>query len=177
VTTDRIFGVAIVRNARLADAEAVAEVHVESWKATYRGIFPDEYLDGLAAVDRLPMWQDLLGHGPDERLSVLVVEDNSGAVCGFALSRPADEAESAELSAIYLHPRVWRKGLGRLLHQRLVTRLRSQGYAEAILWVHPGNDRARRFYEACGWADDGAERTETVWGIAAAERRYRLRLL
>ena len=28
-------------------------VHVRSWQVAYRGLFPDDYLDGLRAEDRL----------------------------------------------------------------------------------------------------------------------------
>jgi hypothetical protein len=40
-----------VRPAILADALSVAVVQVESWRSTYRGLVPDEYLDGLS-IDR-----------------------------------------------------------------------------------------------------------------------------
>ena len=29
------------------------------------------------------------------------------------------------------------------------------GFAESVLWVLPGNARARRFYERRGWRDGG----------------------
>ena len=39
-------------------------------------------------------------------------------------------------------------------------RLASAGFREATLWVVRENDRARRFYEALGWALDGAEKVD-----------------
>jgi RimJ/RimL family protein N-acetyltransferase len=47
---------------------------------------------------------------------------------------------------------------------------------EAVLWVLPGNRRARRFYEAAGWVADGAERSAEVQGVVVPEVRYRRRL-
>ncbi|HNI60392.1 MAG TPA: GNAT family N-acetyltransferase, partial [Pseudomonadota bacterium] len=35
-----------VRPAGPDDAEAIARVHVETWRATYRGLVPDHYLLG-----------------------------------------------------------------------------------------------------------------------------------
>jgi HAD superfamily hydrolase (TIGR01509 family) len=37
-----------VREATPADAGAIARVHIESWRSTYRGIVPDEYLESLS---------------------------------------------------------------------------------------------------------------------------------
>jgi hypothetical protein len=41
-----------VRPARPDDALPVAGVHVRSWQAAYRGLLPDDYLDGLRAEER-----------------------------------------------------------------------------------------------------------------------------
>ena len=51
-----------MREAILADAEAIATVHVRSWQAAYRGQLPDEYLDGLTVEDRLSQHQWALEH-------------------------------------------------------------------------------------------------------------------
>lgn len=165
-----------MRDAGPGDAAAVAEIHVVSWKATYRGLLPDEPLDRLAVGDRLPMWQRYFDRPRGERGDVLVVLDDGGTVCGFANAAPAaGHGEAvAELFTIYLHPDAWGTGLGHLLHEALVERLRERGYREAVLHVHPGNGRARRFYEAHGWRDDGVDRHETIWDVDVAERRYRL---
>src|SRR3989442_5790865 len=37
-----------IRPAVVEDAPAIAQVHVESWKTTYKGIFPESLLDGLS---------------------------------------------------------------------------------------------------------------------------------
>ena len=50
------------------------------------------------------------------------------------------------------------------------------GFSKAMLWVHPGNERARRFYEAHGWVDDGVERQQTVIDVEVPEVRYSLDL-
>jgi hypothetical protein len=35
------------REAIIADVAAIARVHVESWRTTYRGLLPDDYLGHL----------------------------------------------------------------------------------------------------------------------------------
>ena len=57
--------------------------------------------------------------------------------------------------------------------QQGVTALTEDGFPTAVLWVHPGNERACGFYEARGWELEEAERIQEVWGIMVPEVRYR----
>jgi hypothetical protein len=43
----------LVRKATTADAGAVSLINNESWKACYRGLFPQEYLNDLRTDDAL----------------------------------------------------------------------------------------------------------------------------
>jgi hypothetical protein len=63
-------------------------------------------------------------------------------------------------------------GPGRLPASAELARL---GFAETVLWVLPGNARARRFYETAGGVADGASRSGEVFGVAISEVRYRRR--
>jgi hypothetical protein len=36
----------------MGDTSTVGEVHVRAWQAAYRGVMPDEYLNGLKPEDR-----------------------------------------------------------------------------------------------------------------------------
>src|SRR6185503_5337021 len=38
------------------DLEPIALLHAQSWRSTYRGIVPDEFLDQLADSDRREFW-------------------------------------------------------------------------------------------------------------------------
>jgi hypothetical protein len=55
-------------------------------------------------------------------------------------------------------------------------RLAAAGFAQATLWVLDANARARRFYEAGGWSDNGSVRTEDFQGLRLTEVRYRRQL-
>jgi GNAT superfamily N-acetyltransferase len=163
-----------IRDARLADARDMAEVHVRSWQVAYRGLFPDEHLDALDPSQREAWRMRMLDSLPGDRAS-LVVEER-GVVVAFADVGPAGWVEGAvdgELYAIYLHPAMWGRGLGRALLGAAEVRLAELGHDAAVLWVLDGNLRARRFYEAAGWSPDGPRRVEPVWGVDANEVRYR----
>ena len=38
----------IIREAHPNDGPGMAKVHVDTWRAAYRGILPDDFLDGLS---------------------------------------------------------------------------------------------------------------------------------
>ena len=42
-----------------------------------------------------------------------------------------------------------------------------------MLWVLVDNVRAERFYAKDGWAPDGTQRTDTVWGVQVNDQRFR----
>jgi len=46
-----------VRPASEDDAARLAEVHVAAWRATYRGVMTDEYLDGLDVGRAASAWR------------------------------------------------------------------------------------------------------------------------
>jgi ribosomal protein S18 acetylase RimI-like enzyme len=140
---------------------------------------PDEYLNGLSVEERGEMWRNVLRHPPLPKDRRLVAEDH-GRVVGFIVLGPAggdDERDTGEVFSLNVDPASWRHGIGRALLEAGVDTLLNFGFREAVLWVHPGNERARRFYEAAGWQDDHAERRQDVLGVEVSEVRYRLRPL
>ncbi len=161
-----------VRDARIADAGALAEIHVRSWQVAYRGIFPDDFLDALD-VERRRRWRgNRLGNPPPRTVTLLV--EAAGDPVGFADLGPASGLENTgEIYAIYLHPDHWGRGCGRVLMQAALQRMGDLGFDDAILWVVAENGRARRFYETAGWVFDGTRRIEEIGGVQANELRYR----
>jgi ribosomal protein S18 acetylase RimI-like enzyme len=122
------------RRATLKDADAIAAVHVESWKTTYAGIVPDEYLASLDVGERAGMWKRLLA-SPD--LFIFVAEDGTG-VFGFVGGGRVREAISgfaAELYALYVLREHQGRGAGRLLTFALVDRLCEEGFESMLVWV------------------------------------------
>jgi ribosomal protein S18 acetylase RimI-like enzyme len=165
-----------VRRALDSDAHAIAAVHIESWRAAYVGLVPDDFLAQMSVDQREEAWRENLAAmvWPSPGTMVLVDTD---AVTGFTSVGPSRDDDAApgtgELWAIYLRPDTWGTGAGRLLLGEAVARLREAGFEQATLWVLTGNERARRFYEADGWSSDGTERTESRPGFVLNEIRYR----
>jgi GNAT superfamily N-acetyltransferase len=162
-----------VREARPEDALAIAEVHVRAWQRGYAGLIDDEFLAALRPEDRAARYE--LG-SEDPAVPTMIVATEAGSVLGFAgvgPSRDADTPEAGEVVALYVDPEHWRGGVGRLLLDESLRRLRESGAEEAVLWVLLGNEVAERFYEAEGWRRDGAERSEQPYGVISRVRRFR----
>lgn len=166
-----------IRQAGVADGQAIAVVHVRSWQAAYRGLVPQQYLDAMTPAQRRPGWERLLAETSWPRNGVLVAEADDGLVgfAGFGPTRDQDEnpATVAELATIYLAPEVWGEGIGSRLMAAALEIMAQAGYEEVTLWVLDTNVRARRFYEANGWHDDGSVKEDDTRGFALTEIRYR----
>jgi ribosomal protein S18 acetylase RimI-like enzyme len=168
---------ATVREPRPADAPALGRVHVRAWQSAYRGgLMPDDYLDGLSVDERTQMWSEALDRPARPRTARFVAEDDIGDVVGFIVVGPEagdPDHEIGEVYAINVDPAAWGSGHGRALLEAGTRALADAGFAQAILWVHPGNDRACRFYERAGWEREGTERRQEVLGVEVPEVRYR----
>ena len=164
-----------VRLARAGDEHAIAEVHVRTWQAAYRGDVPDPVLDNLSIERRAQAWSQIIAKSALPT-GAFVVED-AGEVVGFAHiahSRDGDAGEYVgELTAIYVSRPHWGSGAGTLLLETAVAGLRERGFSEATLWVLETNERARRFYESAGWELDGAVKIDERDGFQLHEVRYR----
>ncbi|MCL6454130.1 MAG: GNAT family N-acetyltransferase [Alicyclobacillus sp.] len=140
-----------IRRATPADAAAVARVHVDSWRTTYRGIVPNDFLDGMSYEASAARWQRLFAAGdPDYAMFVATVGD--GTVIGFANGghiRTADPEFSGELYALYLLATHQRQGIGAQLWQAVANHLVRRGMDSLLVWVLAENS-ACRFYEAMG---------------------------
>jgi len=165
----------LIRDARPADATRLAEIQAASWRAAYRGLLSDAFLEGLTATTRLDWWVSRLARIPP-RWAVLVTE-SEGDVTGFVTIGHCDDDDrrvpnAGELYAMYVDPDHWDRGFGRDLLLGAENCFRASGYTDASLWVVRDNQRARRFYEDGGWRADGLEKRMIIGSDAVVAVRY-----
>lgn len=165
------------RDARPGDARAIAETHVASWHAAYRGVISDAALDELTVESLEPRWLAEVVSPKDEASTVAVVEVE-GRIAGYSRFGPAldddlDPGATGEVYGFYLHPDLWGRGAGRALMEHVIGDLRARGFDLGVLWVVQANDRAQGFYRALGWAPDGRD---DKLCIDAPEFRFRREL-
>jgi GNAT superfamily N-acetyltransferase len=163
--------------ASVADADEIGAMHVRSWQGAYQGLMPQEYLGQLDPAERADRWRRILRDVDSYRGGVLIATTAAGIV-GFAAYGPTrdddgDPDRTGEVGAIYLLPEAWGKGKGRRLMAAALRNLAEAGYLDATLWVLDSNARARQFYAAGGWGQDGAVKHDDRHGFPLTEVRYR----
>lgn len=159
-----------IRAAHLADAEAIARVHVAAWRWAYDGLMPAGLLQGLDVAARTKQWQQQLCR--DNGTAVFVAEDPDG-ISGFVSCGPCRDGEArAEVYALYLLKQSQGTGVGRALWQQATSWLAAQGHEAVQVWVLDTNQLARGFYEAAGLSADGQTKTSQWAGAPLREVSY-----
>jgi ribosomal protein S18 acetylase RimI-like enzyme len=165
----------LIREAVPADARAMARVHVDSWRTTYRGIIADSVLDELSYELRERNWHSALTEHSDRNF-IHVVESDDGRVVGFVAAGKGREGRpdfQAEVFAIYVLQEFHGRGCGKALMLASAERLLQEGMRSMLLWVLVENP-SRGFYERLGGKRleekqitiDGESLTEVAYGWA-----------
>ena len=133
----------------VGDAEAIARLHVASWREAYAAIVPQAVLDAVDMAERLARWQEhLAGDG------VTFLAEVDGAAAGFIRAgRPAEPlvaGADGHIFALYVRERYHRRGIGRGLLARAAAKWRGHGGEALSVGVLTANARAVAFYEALG---------------------------
>jgi ribosomal protein S18 acetylase RimI-like enzyme len=157
-----------IRRATPEDAAKIAHVHVDSWRTTYAGIVPDEYLAALNEGERETQWQHWLTSDTPIYVSEL---DNQvvGFIGGGPIREPIEDYD-AELYAIYILQQAQGQGIGKALLRQLAAMLQTQGFSSMVVCVLDQNP-ARHFYMRTG-AQFLASKEIEIGGATLAEAAY-----
>jgi len=134
--------------ANMHDAEAIARIHVETWRSTYAGLLPDNLLVGMSFEKQTKMWQRMLRGGE----TVIVAEDPRYGIIGFGSYGPNRSTRSkfsGEVYTLYMLPDFQGLSIGQGLLRALFGALAREGHETALIWVLATNP-SRFFYEAMG---------------------------
>lgn len=158
-----------IRTAGERDLEAIRALLVETWHATYDGIYGAE---GVAAIsDR---WHSVawLRQSMRRPRSEFIVADTGSQLVGMAYAAILDnDAGVAELQEMNVRPAMQGMGVGGLL----LDEVQSSFFECRLirLEVEEKNHRAVRFYEAAGFVRTGSKKA-TQWvdaTLATMEKR------
>lgn len=151
-----------VRPARAADAAALAEVQLETWRASYADILPPQALSALSDADAEARWTEAITVPPTPVHAVLVAV-HAGRLVGFAAVGPATDEDAAddrgEIYELLVGPGFQQAGHGSRLLTAAVDHLEVHGSRRLVTWRFPDDEPALRFFRSAGWADDGSRRT------------------
>ena len=164
-----------IRSATSADARVIAEIHVAGWRAAYRDLLPQSYLDALSVDQRREFWQEALSKPGVSKVAVSEDADGVTGFCSYGPTRDDDDEHGiAEIYAIYVQPQKWRHGAGRALCELAFRDASARECTAMTAWVFRDNRPARDFYESLGFVSDGAKRSDSSRiGRPLHEMRYR----
>ncbi|GMA15776.1 GNAT family N-acetyltransferase [Deinococcus metallilatus] len=151
-----------LRPATPPDAPALAHVHTASWRETYTGLLPQEFLAGMtddAARERRQRMWEVLAADPSQ---IVLVTQQDGEVVAFASGGPARDhpGVDAELYTLYALKSAHGQGLGRALLHALARELHLGGANSLALWVLDQNP-TRQWYARQG-AREAGEKTQPL---------------
>ncbi|HVK89960.1 MAG TPA: GNAT family N-acetyltransferase [Mycoplana sp.] len=139
-----------IRPGRTADVFAIGRVLVETWRATFRGLLDDAYLDRMSPAEqavRHMSRRNALGVG-----HFVAIDRTSGALVGFVNFGPARYSSPTpvgEIYALYVLPAYQGRGIGGELVRAVARRMVEGGTVTLFAWVLSTNPN-RIFYERMG---------------------------
>lgn len=147
----------LIRRPVSSDIEALASLHVSTWRETYSGLVPESFFSEEALAARRRMWSRSIDEDRADRIVRLAEIDS--ALVGFAAAGAPvadDPPRGLQLFMIYLAKDHHGSGAGQALLDSVI------GENPAFLWVAKENPRARAFYSRNRFVADGVEQVHPM---------------
>ncbi|MGM2834550.1 GNAT family N-acetyltransferase, partial [Bacillus cereus group sp. Bce025] len=123
-------------------------VHADSWKTTYKGIFPNEILENITYEKREKQWENIFQKESNHQFR-FVAETLNGEIVGFidgGVERTGTYNWEGELYAIYLLQEYQGMKIGQKLFQALLSDCKNNDRQSPLVWVVP-NNLSKKYYE------------------------------
>ncbi len=163
-----------VREAKQEDALGMAKVRVDTWRAAYKGIVPDDFLDSLSSEEIAERWKRTFWEDRNPKIATLVAENSQGEMIGIAMCGPETSGDfnyRGEVYLLYVLPQYQNQGVGRALVGACVQYLMQRlNLHTMLIWVLAENPY-RKFYESIG-GKAVREKTQEIGGKLLPEVGY-----
>ena len=139
-----------LRNAQFSDYAAIAKLHTDNWKETYRGILSDHYLDYEIDKDRLDTWYKRLQSPPNNQFITIAMSDD--LIVGFCCVYLNENPDYGSLiDNLHVAPAFQRSGIGKMLVKESARYVCEKADNKKMyLWVFEANRNARIAYQHMG---------------------------
>lgn len=146
-----------IRKADLEDISQIRAVGSASWRATYPGIFPPEFIEHA-----LEQWWSEAGfqRSISNAATCNLVAEQDGRIVGMLMGTvsPGEEGQ-VHLFRLYIHPDHFGQGIGKQLWQAYLHHLAPE-VKRVDLDVELQNARAIQFYARLGFQETGIHEVE-----------------
>ena len=167
------------RLATIEDLPEIVKINLDTWRTTYKSIFPAEFLQNLSFKEKEIRWRQLFGN-PEREIFIYLAEELSKKIVGFSMGSleqsdltlkiPGVRNYIGELMAIYILKEYQRKKIGLKLMKMTVERLLESNINSMIVWVLKSNPNCK-FYEILGGKYVGEKMLE-IEGVNYIEIAY-----
>ena len=138
-----------IKRASKRDISGISRVYIDSWRDTYTGLIPTDYLNTLSYEKAEKKWSDFLNNENEPFIYIAI--NDIGKIIGFASGKSVDEEGfDGELYSLYLLQECRGIGTGRQLVSAIVKHFKEKGVTSMIVWVMERNKSALGFYERMG---------------------------
>jgi ribosomal protein S18 acetylase RimI-like enzyme len=137
----------VIRQIDESDWEDLREVRLRALASDR-----EAFLDQVEEARELPEahWRTRAGASAS---SATFVEERDGAFVAMVSAFVADDPATAYLVSMWVVPELRGSGVAIELVERVLEWSRDNRRSRVVLSVEPGNDRAARLYEKCGFAE------------------------
>ena len=141
-----------IRKAITTDIKHIIETVQASYKFSYRGYLPDEYLDDLSVTeDILEKWHNYI-----QKYECYAAEKQNQIVA-FTMLDSNKDAKIFEICILYVRPEYQKQGIGSLLVNYVCNIKKQQAYKKSKLWTMK-NGPSIKFYEKKGFIATSEEK-------------------
>ena len=139
-----------IRNIKKEDIPEVVNIQIDGWRASYKGMIDDEYLENMNVENKIKMREK------DYKENRFIVAEINNEIVGFCRytdnmeKTPETPEVDCELRALYVKPELKHNGIGKKMFQYAVNEFKNMGKTKMVLWCLKDNVLARKFYEKMG---------------------------
>ena len=136
--------------AALSDIPEIADLFLRCWHVSYADVLSQEARASMDVESATELWTKALSTNL-ERKTFLGL-DNDDFIGVFRVGSDPKFSQRGHLFSLYVSPSFSGKGYGKLLLERAMEEISSDGFGEMSLWVFNDNTIAKFLYSKYGFA-------------------------
>lgn len=121
----------MIREAKIEDAGAIADIIVTTWQTAYTGII-DEHHPGTMKRERYVF---IMEKNITAKLETIFVYEEDGAVRGFISGKKPADKHDCETAGFYILPEFQGRGIGTAMLRKMMGHFRVQGCRDMLIWT------------------------------------------
>lgn len=134
----------MIRKATIQDAKDIVGINIMSWKQTYKGIFPQEFLDNLTINDEnIEKCQNKI-----KEYAVYIKDNKIVGIIRYGKNKKGYDDNYGEIYALYIDSNYHHQGIGKELVKYVIDELKNN--YDYILVSTLVNNPANTFYQKIG---------------------------